>query len=162
LAQHFAIILLYAAPPATYRAWVILRTKPVPAWWIPSFEAFVAVWRLLMIGVAVWIVLTPAEMAALQATITSNAQAEDILDHLGQVLGNQLWLVSWEVALFVTALLLLSLLLNLMARLWVRGLDMDFERKKDQRMALSAAAINLLVVPFALIYAVVMIRHALS
>jgi len=162
LAQHFPIILLYAAPPATYRAWVIIRTKPVPAWWLPSLEALVAVWRFLMIAVVVWIVLTPAELATLQTTLTSNAQIEDTLTRLGQTLGNQLWLLFWESAFFLAVFLGLSLLLSIMARLWVQGADIDMERKKDQRLAMAAVARNLLLVPLAMIYVVVVIRHAVG
>jgi hypothetical protein len=67
-AQHFVIVLLYAAPPATYRAWVILREKSVPAWWLPALEALIAVWRFLMIALAIWIVLTPASFRTSSTT----------------------------------------------------------------------------------------------
>jgi hypothetical protein len=160
-AQHFVIVLLYAAPPATYRAWVILREKSVPAWWLPALEALIAVWRFLMIALAIWIVLTPAELATLRAAVTSNDQFQDILYHLRQAVGGQTWLLAWEIVFFLLAFLFIAWLLSLMARLWVQGTDLDRERKIIQCKALSAAARNLLLVPVAMIYVVVAIRFAL-
>lgn len=161
-AQHPGIVLLYAAPPATARAWLLLRTKAVPAWWLPSLEALIALWRLLMCVVAVWVVLTPAQMAALQHTFTSNALIQSMLDTLGENFGNQLWLLVWEIAIYLVAFFLLTWLLDGMARLWVRGLDMDAERKLHQRQAVSAVTRNLLLAPLALIYAVIVIRQFLG
>ena len=161
-AQHPSIVLLYAAPPATARAWLLLRTEPVPAWWLPSLEALIAVWRLLMCAVAVWVVLTPEQLANLQHIFTSNALIQSLLDQLGERFGQQLWLLFWEIVLCLAAFLLLSWLLSRMARLWVQGLDIDREHKLHQRQALAAVARNLFLVPLALIYAVVVVRQFLG
>jgi len=161
-AQHPGIVLLYAAPPATARAWLLLRTKPVPAWWLPSLETLIAVWRLLMCAVAVWVVLTPEQLASLQHTFTSNALVQNMLDALGERFGQQLWLLFWETAIYLAAFLLLNWLLSRMARLWVQGLDIDREHKLHQRQAMAAVARNLFLVPLAMIYAVVVIRQFLS
>lgn len=160
-AQHFAVVLLYAAPPATYRAWAILRTKAIPGWWSPVVEVLIAVWRLFMIALAVWIVLTPTELTALEALLTNGAPGQDIFYSLGQAVQNQSELLAWELAFFLAGILLVWWVFSLMARLWIQGMDMDMERKKVQRRALTAAAVNLLLVPAAMIYAVVLTRHLL-
>jgi hypothetical protein len=162
MAQHAGIILLYAAPPATVRAWILLRTKPVPAWWLPSLEAFVALWRLLMCGVAVWVVLTPAQMNALRGTVTSDASIQVRLSRLGEIIGRQVWLLAWEIVLFAAAFLLLCLFVNLVARFWIQGQDADPIRLRTQRAAFATVGRNLLVYPLALIYIVVVVRRAVG
>lgn len=161
-ARHPVILLLYAAPPATERAWLLIRTKSVPAWWLPTLEAFVAVWRLLMCAIAVWILLTPPQMRALRATLASNAQVQEALYHLGRNIGKQLWLLLWEIVLFAAAFLILSWLFGRMARLWVRGQDMALDQMDNQRLALASVARNLLLVPLALMYVTAVIRHILA
>ncbi len=112
-----------------------------------------------MIALAVWIVLTPAELTALEALLTNGAPGQDIFYSLGQAVQNQSELLAWELALFLAGILLVWWVFSLMARLWIQGMDM--ERKKVQRRALTAAAVNLLLVPAAMIYAVVLTRHLL-
>jgi hypothetical protein len=75
--------------------------------------------------------------------------------------GGQTWLLAWEIVFFLLAFLFIAWLLSLMARLWVQGTDLDWERKIIQRKALSAASRNLLLVPVAMIYVVVAVRYAL-
>lgn len=161
-AQHPSVVLLYAAPPATARAWLLLRTKPVPGWWLPSLEALIAVWRLLMCVVALWVVLTPGQMDNLQHIFTSNALIQNLLDAIGENFGQQLWLLFWEIVICLAAFFLLNWLLGRMARLWVQGLDIDLEHKLHQRRALVAVARNLLMVPLVMIYAVVVIRQFIA
>lgn len=160
-AHHPGIILLYAAPPATERAWVLLRTKPVPAWWLPSFEALIILWRLVMLGIAIWIVLPPPEMVRLQKAFESNAVIQEKLDHLGANLGKHLRQLTWEIIFFAIVFFLVIWLFNRGARLWMQGLDLPRELKDNQRMALAVVARNLLLYPIALMYAVVLVRHYL-
>jgi hypothetical protein len=162
LADHFGVILLYAAPPATVRAWVLLRNKSVPAWWLPSLEALAAVWRTLMCVVAVWVVLTPEQMDSLRGTIVSDASVQAKLSRLGEILGRQTWLLWWEIAFFAAAFLLLSWLISLIARFWIQGRESVPAQRNAQRAAFAAVARNLLVYPLALIYIVVAIRHAFN
>lgn len=161
-ARHPGIVLLYAAPVATERAWLMLRTKADPAWWLPSLEALSVIWRLMMCAVAVWLVLTPSQWATMKASLTDNALLQTKLDGLGETVGRQLWLLMWEVVLFVAAFALLIWMVSIMARLWVRDLEMDAEQKKHQRMAVGAVARNLFLFPLALIYVAVAIRHILT
>lgn len=161
-ARHPGIILLYAAPPATIRAWILLQVEPRKAWRLPWLEAFVAIWRLFMCVIAGWAVLTPDQMRNLQTTLTSNALFQAKLDHVGEIMGKQLWLVSWEVVICVAAFCLLNWLLSTAARLWVRGQDLEPEQKKRQRLALTSVARNLLLIPLAMIYGVVLIRNVLA
>jgi hypothetical protein len=161
-AHHAGIILLYAAPPATFRAWVLLRTKPVPAWWLPSLEALLIVWRLLMCGVAVWVALTPDQFSNLTDALQSEVLIQTSLSRLGGNVGDQLWLLAWETCFFLVAFLLLSLLLSYMSKLWVQGQDLSDERKGAQTTAMFAASRNLLLVPLALIYVVVVVHHYLA
>jgi hypothetical protein len=158
-ARHPGIILLYAAPPATERAWVLLRTKPVPAWWLPSLEALVVVWRVLFLAVAVWIVLPPQEMAQLRASLTSTATVQDSLDHLGANIGNHLWVFSWEALFFLIVFFAVFWLMNWGARRWIQGVDKVHVEKENERMALGVVARNLLLYPIAVMYGVVVIRH---
>lgn len=158
-AHYPAIILLYAAPPATFRAWVLLRSKPVPPWWLPPLEMLVAVWRLFMCAVAVWVVLTPPEMDELQNTLVSGASLMGSFDRLGQNAAMEAGPLFWEIVLFVAALILLNWLFSLIARAWLLGQDLDYERKLTQRHAMTAVIRNLLLVPLALIYVVVVVRY---
>jgi hypothetical protein len=161
-ARHPGLVLLYAVPAAAARAWVLLRTRPVPAWWIPCLDALLILWRLLMCAVALWIVLTPPQIATLRATLTSNSLLQSKLDGLGVTVGRQLRLLSWEIALYVVAFLLLNWLLTLIARLCIGARKIAPERKKNQRVALAAILRNLLLVPLALIYVAVVIRDIVS
>ena len=161
-AHHPGIILLYAAPAATERAWVLLRTKSVPAWWLPSLEALVILWRLLMIGIAVWVVLTPPELESLQKTLASNALIQDKLDYLGENLGKHLRILTWEIIFFAAVFFLLVWLFSRGARLWMQGFDLPYVERDNEQMALAVAARNLLLYPLAMMYAVVLIRYYLT
>ena len=161
-ARHPAIILLYAAPPATFRAWTQLRTEPVPSWWLPPLEMLVLVWRLFMCAVAVWVVLTPPEMDELQATLVSGSSLMGTFDRLGQNAAMELSPLVWEIAIFAAALVLLNWLFSLIARAWLLGQDLDYEHKLTQRHAMTAVIRNLLLVPLALIYVVVVVRYILG
>ncbi|HEX5234830.1 MAG TPA: hypothetical protein VFW25_05810 [Silvibacterium sp.] len=160
--RHPGIVLLYAAPAAAERVWVLLRTKPVPAWWLPSLEAVVILWRLLLCAAVLWIVLTPAQAASLHKTLTSNAMIQSKLSGFGQTLGQQLRLLCWEIVLYVGAFALLNFLLNSLARLWSGNSNSDLERRQNERIALASVARNLFLVPLALIYIAVVVRHVLA
>jgi hypothetical protein len=161
-AHHPGIVLLYAAPVATERAWVQLRPQSVRAGWLPSLEALIMLWRLVMCFVAVWIVLTPAQVVALRASFASNVLIQDTLDSFGQKVARQLWLLSWEFVFYLAAFFLLAWLLSAMARLWARDLDIAADQKKNERLALAAAARNLLLAPLAMIYAAILICHVVT
>lgn len=158
-ARHPGIILLYAAPPATERAWVMLRNKPVPAWWLPWPEVLMVIWRLLLCAVAVWIMLTPLELVKVRRTFTSNTLVQAKLGDLGASMGRQLWLLSWEIVFFLSAFFLAVWVFGRMARLWMQGLDLPADQKDNQRLALAVVARNLLLYPLALMYAVALVRH---
>lgn len=157
-ARHPGVILLYALPAAAARAWALLRTEPVPQWWLSLLEALVIVWRLLMCVITVWIVLTPKQAATLRNILASNARTQDKLEHLGAIVGNRLVLLSWEIILFCAVFFLLIGLVNASARLWRGGRAVELEQRQHERLALAAIARNLLLVPLALIYAAVFLR----
>lgn len=161
-AHHPAIILLYAAPVAIERAWVSLRSKPIPAGWLPSVEALVFLWRLLMCAVAAWAVLAPAQRASLRTILRSNASIQGTLALLGAKLGQQLWLLLWEIVFCAAVFFLLNWLVTAIARLSLQGQNVETEQKKHQRVALSAVARNLVLVPLALIYVAVVVRSVLT
>lgn len=157
-AHHILIVLLYAAPPATYRAWVLLRSRPVPAWWLPSLEALFIVWRMLMLGIAIWVALTPPQLANLRAAFTNEVLLQEGLGHLGENLGNHVWIVAWQALFFFLALLLFTLLVGYGAKLWMQGQDIPADRKDVRCAALASAARNLLLAPIAMIYIVLAIH----
>lgn len=161
-AHHPAIILLYAAPVAIERAWAALRSRPIPAAWLPAVEALVFLWRLLMCAVAAWVVLTPAQRASMRTILRSNASIQRTLQLLGAKLGQQLWLLLWETVLCLAAFFLLNWLVTAIARLLLRGLNVEREQKKHRRVAFSAVARNLVLVPLALIYVAVVVRSVLT
>lgn len=158
-AHHPGIVLLYAAPPATERAWVLLRSKPVPAWWLPSMEGLIAIWRLLLCAVALWVVLTPVQVAFLRGALTSNATFQAALDTLRENVRKGPGPLLWEVIFFLVAFFLLSWLLSLMAHFWIQAPDLEQERRENQRLALAAVVRNLLLIPLGLIYVAVVVRH---
>jgi hypothetical protein len=161
-AHHPAIILLYAAPVAIERAWAALRSRPIPTAWLPSVEALVFLWRLLMCAVAVWVVITPTQQISLRTILKSNTSIQGTLELLGAKLGQQLWLLLWEIVFCLAGFLLLNWLVTAIARLLLRGLNVEREQKKHQRVALSAVARNLVLVPLALIYVAVVVRSVLT
>jgi hypothetical protein len=161
-ARHPAILLLYAAPPAVERAWTVLRNKPVAAWWLPSLEALVVIWRLMMAAVAVWIMLTPMQLVNLRKTFSSNSLVQAKLAHLGQNMGNHLWVLSWQILFFAIVFLGVVWLFDGMARLWTRGRDVPQEQTNNQRLAVAAVARNLLLYPLSLMYAVALARYYLE
>jgi hypothetical protein len=161
-AHHPGLVLLYAVPAAAERGWVLLRTKPVPAWWIPLLDALLILWRVLMCVVALWIVLTPSQTATLRSALASNALMQAKLDGLGMVVGKQLWLLAWEILLYIVAFALLNLLLTFFSGMWIRGQDADPDHKKNQQSALAAIARNLLLIPLGLIYIAVVVRDLVS
>lgn len=161
-ARYPAIILLYAAPPATYRAWVLLRTKPVPSWWLPPLEMLVFVWRVFMCAVAIWVVLTPPEMDELRATVVSGSSLMGTFERLSTNAAMAIWPLFWEIVFFAAAFILLNWLFGLIARAWLLGQDLNYEQKLMQRKAMTAVIRNLLLVPLALIYVVIMVRYILA
>lgn len=158
-AQHPGIVLLYAAPPATERAWVLLRSKPIPAWWLPSMEGLVAIWRLLLCAVALWVVLTPVQIAFLRGALTSSATFQAALDTFSENVNKGPDPLLWELAFFLAVFFLLNWLLSLIAHFWIEAPDLEQERRENQRLALAAVARNLLLIPLALIYVAVVVRH---
>jgi hypothetical protein len=160
--HHPGIILLYAAPPATERAWVLLRTKPIPAWWLPWLEAFVIVSRLILCAVVVWVALTPLEMVHLQTTLTDSTLVQVELYRLGQSMGTHLRMLTWQIVFFLIVFFLVVWLFGRMSRLWVQGLDLIPVQKDNERLALTVVARNLLLYPVAITYAVVVIRYYLG
>lgn len=161
-ATHPGIVLLYATPVALERAWVVLRNRPVPARGLPWLEAMVNLWRLMLCAVAVWVVVTPAQAAYLLKILTSNTLIAATIDSLSASLGNHFWLLAWEIAFCLAACIVLNFLLSGFARIWVMGQDIDHEEKKHRRMAVTALARNLILVPLALIYVVVVVRQVVS
>jgi hypothetical protein len=160
--RHPGVVLLFAAPVAIERAWALLRARPVPTWWLPSLEAVVYLWRLLMCLVAAWVVLSPAQTAALRAVLRSNARIQTTIGRAGATMGNQLWLLLWEIVFCAAAFFLLNWLLNAVASLGARSLNMDTHLKETRQGALVSAARNLLLVPVALIYLAVVLRDVLA
>jgi hypothetical protein len=149
-------------PAAAERGWVLLRTRPVPAWWIPCLDALLILWRVLMCAVALWVVLTPSQTATLRDVLASNTLMQAKLDGLGMAIGRQLWLLAWEILLYIAAFSLLNLLLSLLASMWARRQNVDPGRKENQRAALAAIARNLLLIPMALIYIAVVVRYVVG
>ena len=141
---------------------MLLRTKPVPAWWIPLFDAFLILWRVLMCAVALWVVLTPAQTATLRDALASNALMQAKLDGLGEAIGRQLWLLGWEILLYIAAFVLLNLLLSLSARLWNRGRKAISDRQMNRQAAVAAVVRNLVLIPLGLIYIAVVVRDVVS
>lgn len=160
--SHPGIILLYATPVALERAWAVLRNKPIPAVSLAWLEAFVNLWRLLLCAVAVWVVVTPAEAAYLLKVLQSNTLIQATLDSLNNVLGNHFWLLAWEIGFCLAACVVLNLLLSGIARIWVMGQDVAPEERKNRRVAVTAVARNLILVPMALIYIVIVVRQVMS
>ena len=160
--EHPGIVLLYATPVALERAWVVLRNRPIPGASLAFLEAFVNLWRLLLCAVAVWIVVTPAEAAYLLKILQSNSLIQATVDSLSLSLGKHLWLLVWEIGFCIAACFVLNFLLSGFARLWVMGQDVEPEQKKNRRIAVTAVARNLVLVPLALIYIVIVVRQVLS
>lgn len=160
--SHPGIVLLYATPVALERAWVVLRTRSAPSRGLPWLEAVVVFWRLILCAVAVWVVVTPAQAAYLLKTLQSNTLIQATIDSLSQSLGDHLWLLAWEIGFCLTACIVLNFLLSGVARLWVMGQDVEPEERKNRRVAVTAVARNLVLVPLALIYIVVVVRQVLS
>lgn len=158
-ARHPGIIVLYAVPAAAARAWALLRTKPVPVWWLPALEAMVIVWRLLMCVLTVWIVLTPKQVAKLRSVVASNARLQYKIEHLGAIVGSRLWLLAWEIVLFCAVFFLLNGLVSLSSHLWPGTRAVEPEQREHQRVALATIARNLFLVPLALIYVAVFLRN---
>lgn len=159
--RHPTIILLYALPVAVERAWALLRTRPIPAWWIPSLDALVVLWRALLCLVALWVVLTPAQDSSLWSMLTNNAVIQSRLSGLGESIGRQLRLLGWETLFYLIAFLLLNWLVSLVARLSFWNRDLDPQRRDNQRAAIATIGRNLVLVPLALIYVAVMIRDTM-
>jgi hypothetical protein len=160
--SHPGIVLLYATPVALERAWVVLRNRPIPAVSLVWLEACVNLWRLLLCAVAVWIVVTPAEAAYLLKILQSNTLIQATIDSLSLSLGDHVWLLAWEIGFCLAACIVLNLLLSGVARIWVMGQDVEPEEKKNRRVAATAVARNLILVPLALIYVVIVVRQVLS
>lgn len=115
-----------------------------------------------MCAVAAWVVLTPVQRTSMRTILRSNASIQGTLQLLGAKLGQQLWLLLWEIVLCLAAFFLLNWLVTAIARLLMRGLNVEREQKKHQRVAFSAVARNLVLVPLALIYVAVVVRSVLT
>lgn len=159
--SHPGIILLYATPVALERAWAVLRNRPIPAVSLAWLEAFVNLWRLLLCAVAVWVVVTPAEAAYLLKILQSNSLIQATIDSLSQSVNDHFWLLAWELGFCLAACFVLNFLLSGFARLWVMGQDVAPEERKNRRIAVTAVARNLILVPLALIYVVIVVRQVL-
>lgn len=156
VARHPLLVLACSAVPAAERAYLLLHTEPIQRWRLTLLEAVLTVWRVLLCVGAVWVALTPEKRQALWFRFSNNAAMQKSLQHLGAYLGQQLHVLLWELALFAATFLLLNYVLVLVARLLGR---LGALRSADGQAAFVSVLRNLVLVPLALIYLVVLLQQ---
>ncbi len=160
VARHPLAVLGCSVVPAAERAYFLLESKPIKRWRLAALEAVLTVWRVLLLVVAVWVALSPAEWLALKQRVTNPDELQLSLQRTGAYLGKDLHVLLLELLFFVAAFLLLNFILVLV----VRGLAKVIAalRSPIRQKALVSVLRNLLLVPLSLIYLVEIFRIRFS
>lgn len=155
VARHPLVVLVCAVVPAAERAYLLLETKPIPAWKQSLLEGLVTLWRVLLCVGMVWVAVSGERWQLLRSHFSGNATAQMALQRMGIYLGDHLHVVLWELFFFAAAFLLLNYLLVLLSRAL---LPPDVLRTRSRRKAFVSVLRNLVLVPLALIYLVELLQ----
>ena len=155
VARHPLVVLVCAAVPAAERAYLLLETRPIPAWKQSLLEGLVTLWRILLCVGMVWVAVSPERWQLVRLHFTGNQSAQVALQRMGTYLGDHLHVVLWELFFFAAAFLLLNYLLVLMSRAL---LSPDVPPTRNRRKAFVSVLRNLVLVPLSLIYLVELLQ----
>jgi hypothetical protein len=155
VARHPLVVLVCAVVPAAERAYLLLESRPIPAWKQSLLEGLVTLWRVLLCVGMVWVAVSGERWRLLRAHFSGNASAQMALQRMGAYLGDHLHIVLWELFFFAAAFLLLNYLLVLMSRALIPA---DVLRTRDRRKAFVSVLRNLVLAPLALIYLVELLQ----
>ena len=90
VARHPLVVLVCAAVPAAERAYLLLETRPIPAWKQSLLEGLVTLWRILLCVGMVWVAVSGERWQLLRAHFSENAAAQTALQRMGTYLGDHL------------------------------------------------------------------------
>ena len=155
VARHPLVVLVCAAVPAAERAYLLLETKPIPAWKQSLLEGLVTLWRILLCVGMVWVAVSAEKWQSLRSFFSQSDSAQLALQRMGTYLGDHLHVVLWELFFFAAAFLLLNYALVLISRAL---LPPDVSGTRNRRKAFVSVLRNLVLVPLALIYLVVLLQ----
>lgn len=152
VAQHWLILLLCAAVPATVRAFLLLRPGSLQRGQLSLVELLVTLWRVLLCIIVVWAACSGSEWRQLSGRVGAVGAWQVSLGLVGMHAGHRLHSLVWELLFYVVAFLLADRLLR-----W--GLQAAsggnaWLREPRHRHAMLSVLRNVILVPTAAIYLV--------
>lgn len=157
--HHPLAVLVCAAVPAALRGYVLLRGNSVSRGLAAFLDFVVTLWRVLLLGVAVWAACSGRELRILRAQMGVAAAWQIALQGLGGQFAHHLRLILWQLLFFVLAFLLLHRALRWIVRAGARR--NVWLQNPLHRLAMDSVLRNLVLAPLLVIYVVEMARPAL-
>lgn len=158
-ARHPLPILACAAVPAVERCFVVLHGTRLTRGPMAAMELLVTLWRVMLCAVVVWAACSGLEWHTLTAHMGIMAAWQVALEHVGAYLAHRIRAVLWEILFFAVAWALADSIVRWLVRTLSRSVA--WLRDKRHQKAVLSVWRNLIVLPFALIYLVEMVRPSL-
>jgi hypothetical protein len=158
--HHPIAVLLCACPPAALRAYILLRGRSLSQGLVALLEIAVTLWRVLLLGVAIWAATSGREWHQLRVRVGVMAAWQIALSRLGVHLAQHLRLVLWELLFFALAFLILHRLMVWAVRSMAR--NNEWQHDARHRAALKSILSNMILAPLLVIYLVELARPALQ
>lgn len=158
IAHHPVAVIMCAAVPAVLRGYVLLQGSSVGRGRAAFFDIVVTLWRVLLLGVAVWAACSGREWRQLREQVGGMAAWQIALGRLGWHVAHHLRLVLWELLFLVVAFVLLHWAMRKGVR--AMGNRDTWLRDPLHRVAVDSVLRNLVLGPLLVIYLVEMARPA--
>ena len=156
VARHPLVVLVYAAVPAAERAYLLLETRPIPAWKQSLLEGLVTLWRVLLCVGTVWVAVSAEKWQSLCSFAFPRAVRCSLpCSGWATVPG-----ASFPRGAVGTGVVCSCVsFTELCAGAELRDCCRRLFRRRDRRKALVSVLRNLVLVPLALIYLVVLLQQ---